>query len=144
MPCIKLHVIPYFLGNAMLGDMAAAGSVKAPAPFVVLEAYRLDDSSLFQISHPALDLTQSKARELGDAQRRGPAEPPIVIDFPAQSEHHDEAVSPDFPYGKLGYKPLRDRGEGKGRIAGEAAWFGYPVFARIKIDTSLSRVSTLR
>ena len=95
----------------MLGDMAAAGSVKTPAPFVVLEAYRLDDSSLFQISHPALDLTQSKARELGDAQRRGPAEPPIVIDLPAQSEHHDEAVSPDFPYGKLGYKPLRDRGD---------------------------------
>ena len=29
-----------------------------PAPFIVLEAHRLDDAPFFQIRHPALDLAQ--------------------------------------------------------------------------------------
>ena len=128
MPCIKLHVTPNFLVNAMLSDMAAARTVHAPSIVFVLEANRSDDALFSKISHPSLHLTEAEARELGYAGRGGPAETPVVIDLPAQGEHHDEAVPPDFPCGKLGYKPPRDRGEGKGRVAGEAAWLGYPSF----------------
>jgi hypothetical protein len=42
-----------------------------PAPFIVLEAHRLDDAPFFQIRHPALDLAQPEpcvARDAEDAR----------------------------------------------------------------------------
>lgn len=39
-----------------------------PAPFIVLEAHRLDDAPFFQIRHPALDLAQPEPRVARDAE----------------------------------------------------------------------------